>query len=92
MKGRKKGTPKSGGRKEGTPNKTTAEARALFVSIMNDEIDNIKEALVLIRKESPAKYCDALAKLFQYTMPKQLDIKSDTIIEYKNVSKQFPDE
>jgi Na+-transporting NADH:ubiquinone oxidoreductase subunit NqrD len=72
-----KGTAKSGGRKQGTPNKTTKEARELFVQIMNDEIPNIKEALQQIKAESPVKYVDALAKLFQYTIPKQLDVTSD---------------
>lgn len=75
--GRKKGTSKTGGRTAGTPNKTTKEARELFVSIMNGEIENIQEALSKIKAESPAKYVDALAKLFQYTMPKQVDITSE---------------
>jgi hypothetical protein len=72
-----KGDPKSGGRKAGTPNRTTKEARELFVSIMNNEIDNIEEALKKVRDESPAKYLDAVAKLFQYTIPKQLDVTTD---------------
>ena len=75
--GRKKGTVKTGGRKVGSPNKTTKEFRELFVAIMNGQIEHIAEALEAVKKESPAKYLDALAKLFQYTMPKQLDVKSD---------------
>lgn len=75
--GRKKGTVKTGGRTQGTQNKTTKEFRELFIAIMNGQIDYIGEALEKVRAESPAKYLDALAKLFQYTMPKQLDIKSD---------------
>jgi hypothetical protein len=74
---RTKGAAKSGGRKQGTPNRTTKEARALFVQIMNNEIPNIEDALKKIKAESPAKYIDALAKLFQYTIPKQLDVTSD---------------
>ena len=73
-----KGSPKSGGRKQGTPNKTTQEARSLFIDIMNGEIDHIKETLLLIRRDNPAKYIESLAKLFQYTMPKQVDITSDS--------------
>jgi hypothetical protein len=74
---RTKGAIKSGGRKQGTPNRTTKEARELFVQIMNAEIPNIKDALRLIKVESPFRYVDALAKLFQYTIPKQLDVTSD---------------
>jgi ribosome recycling factor len=74
----KKGhTNNPNGRTKGVPNKTTAEARALFITVMNGEIENIREALEKIRQESPAKYVDALAKLFQYTIPKQVDIKTD---------------
>lgn len=73
----KKGKQKTGGKKLGTPNRTTKQAREIFVSIMNGEIDNIQDALKKIRVDSPAKYLDALSKLFQYTMPKQLDVTSD---------------
>jgi hypothetical protein len=34
--GRPKGTPKTGGRKKGTPNKATVEARAFASSIVDD--------------------------------------------------------
>jgi len=78
MKGPGKGnTNNPNGRPSGTPNKTTKEARELFVQVMNGEIENIKEALDKIRDENPTKYLESLAKLFQYTMPKQVDVTSD---------------
>lgn len=81
MKGQKgfvKGvTTNPNGRPAGTQNKTTKEARELFIQIMNNEIPNVVEALNKLKGESPAKYIDALSKLLQYTMPKQLDIKTD---------------
>lgn len=78
MRGPGKGkTNNPAGKPKGTQNKTTKEFRELFIAIMNGQIDYIGEALEKVRAESPAKYLDALAKLFQYTMPKQLDIKSD---------------
>jgi len=65
------------GRNPGAPNKTTKEARELFVSIMNGEIENVQEALSKVLNDSPSKYLDALAKLLQYTMPKQVDITTE---------------
>jgi len=76
--GQKKGqTGNPDGRPKGVPNKTTKQARELFVAIMNGQIDYIAEALEAVRQESPTKYLEALAKLFQYTMPKQIDVKTD---------------
>lgn len=66
------------GKPKGTLNRTTKEAKELFISIMNGEVDNIKDALSKIRIKDPSRYIDALAKLFQYTMPKQVDITSDS--------------
>ena len=65
------------GKPKGTPNKTTKEARELFIAIMNGQIEYITDALEKVRTESPSRYLDAISKLFQYTMPKQIDIKSD---------------
>lgn len=66
-----------GGKPKGAVNKTTKEARELFISIMNGEIEHIEEALSRIRADKPDKYLDSLSKLFQYTMPKQVDVTSD---------------
>lgn len=66
------------GKPKGTLNRTTKEAKEIFISIMNGEVDNIKDALSKIRTKDPSRYIDALAKLFQYTMPKQVDITSDS--------------
>lgn len=65
------------GRPAGTPNKITKKARELFIEIMDGEIQHIQKALSDIRKDNQIKYIECLAKLFQYTMPKQLDITSD---------------
>lgn len=74
---RKKGSPKLGGRKAGTPNRTTKEARELLESILFGQIDNINDSLNEIRKTSEDKYIDSMAKLFRYVLPQKTDVTSD---------------
>ena len=76
MAGRKKGTPKTGGRTSGTPNRTTKEARELLEQVLLGQVDNIKDALEGLKDDSDAKYLDACSKLFTYVLPKKTDITS----------------
>ena len=59
------------------PNRTTKEARELFVSIINGQTDYIFDALEKVREDSPSKYLDIMAKLYQYVMPRQVDLTSE---------------
>ena len=61
------------GRPKGSKDRVTAEARALFVSIMEGEVQHIEDALDGLRTESSEKYLKALAALFPYFMPKQVE-------------------
>jgi hypothetical protein len=70
----KSGNP--AGKPKGAEARTTKEAKELFISIMNGEVDNIKDSFDKIRKKDPAKYLDVLAKLFPYFMPKQMEINA----------------
>lgn len=64
-----------GGRKPGTPNRTTVEAREFLQSILYAEFDNIQTSLQNIREnESEAKYIDSLNKMLSFILPKQTDI------------------
>ena len=72
----KSGNPS--GKPKGSANKSTKEARALFVQIMNGQIEHIAEAMEAVREENPVKYLDVLSKLFQYSMPKQIDLTTDS--------------
>lgn len=65
------------GKPKGAVSKTTAKARELFTSIMDGEVENIKEALALVKAESPANYLNILSKFFPYFIPKQLDVTSN---------------
>lgn len=69
---RKKGTPKTGGRKKGTPNKTTADLKQWVFDFINGNldafIDNFKQ---LDQKEQ----FNIMLKLLPYVLPKQTENK-----------------
>lgn len=64
------------GKPKGAETLVKKEARALFLSIMEGQVDNIEEALESVRIKDPAKYIELLSKLFPYFMPKHIDITS----------------
>lgn len=66
-----KGNP---GKPKGAENKTTKAAKELFVSIMEGEVDHIKEALDKIREKDPAMYLQTLSKFYPYFIPKKMEI------------------
>jgi hypothetical protein len=73
----KKGqTGNPNGRPKGTPNRTTKEAKELLETIMFGQLDNITEALELIKANDPSKYIESCAKLFTYVLPKKTDVTS----------------
>ena len=78
MKGAGKGnTNNPNGRPKGVQNRTTQEAKKLFNSIVNDQIDNIKDSFDKIRNESPYRYLIVLAKYLNYVYPKGLELNID---------------
>lgn len=75
---RNPGTPKTGGRKKGTPNKTSAEIKTVVVDFVGEFfIDNLKT------KEFKKKFKDLdfdvqftmVTKLIPYVLSKQTDTK-----------------
>lgn len=68
-----KGSPKTGGRTAGTPNRTTKEAKDFLKQILYAEFDNIQASLKKAREESDSKYIDLLTKLLQFVLPKQVE-------------------
>lgn len=63
-----KGHPKMGGRKKGTKNKVSKDARAILGDALKQRLENIGERLDKIEDDS--KYIDALSKLLPFYMPK----------------------
>jgi hypothetical protein len=73
----KKGQPKKGGRQKQTPNHTTREAKEMLEQLMFGRISSINNALDKLYADDPAKYLDAVSKLFAYVLPKKSDVTSD---------------
>lgn len=69
-----KGREKTGGRKKGTPNKNTQKARALFLKIMEGELEHFHEALKEMREKDRKAYLYILNKYYPYFLPKQFDL------------------
>ena len=67
---RPKGLPKTGGRKKGTPNRTTADWRAAIALIAERNIEELEQWLDQVAEEDPARACDVLLKLAEYAVPK----------------------
>jgi hypothetical protein len=65
----KSGNPK--GKPKGSENKTTSEARQLFTSFMEGEVDKVKESFEKVRAKDHAKYLELLSKYFPYFIPKK---------------------
>jgi len=65
------------GRKKGTPNRTTKEARDFFIKVVQGQFDNIEGAMQELYEKDKARYIDALTKLVQYVLPKKTDITTD---------------
>jgi len=65
------------GKKPGTQNKTTKQAKEILNKILFDELPNIKEALSDIKIKDKYKYLDTFAKLLSFALPKKTDLTSD---------------
>ncbi len=72
-----KGHIKAGGRKAGTENRTTKEAKEILNKILFSELDNIKDALAEIRSKSKIQYLDCISKLLPFSLPKKTDLTTD---------------
>jgi len=76
MAGRTKGSPKTGGRVAGKPNRATVEFRDTVTSLLSDNASNVALWLAQVAdghgdvKADPAKALDMLAKLAEYAAPK----------------------
>lgn len=70
------GTPKTGGRQAGTPNKATTEFRQTVTALLEKNAQNVQIWLTQVAdghgdvKPAPDKALDLLAKLAEFAAPK----------------------
>lgn len=69
-----KGTPKTGGRAKGTPNKVTATVKDWISQLIDDNRNQIEKD---IKKLSPKDRLQVFERLMQYVIPKQQSVKAD---------------
>jgi hypothetical protein len=76
---RKKGTPKTGGRTKGTPNKVTGTLKEFVANLIDQNREQMERDL---KSLSPRDRLYALDKLMQYILPKNssqsLDVKENS--------------
>lgn len=76
-RGRKPGTPKTGGRKKGTPNKMTSSLRKRLEKQLEPFIDNLETLIMKIA--DPKDRVQAITSILPYVAPKMatIDMKSE---------------
>ena len=77
---------KFGGRTKGTPNKCTAETKALLVDLITGQTDRIQEALDEVFECNKREYLQIMVRLLPYLMPKATDTSPSETSERKKLS------
>ena len=67
-RGRRKGTPKTGGRVAGTPNRSSAQIKGLIADLLQDNAKQIRKDFAQL---TPAERIKAVAQLAAYVVPRQ---------------------
>jgi len=71
---KQKGTPKTGGRKKGTPNRTTQEMKDLLKDFISSNLDQLQSDFESLE---PYKRFEALDKMMKYVLPTRSDVKQE---------------
>lgn len=85
--GRKKGTEKTGGRKKGTPNKTTQTAKEWISETLSANWEQMKSDLKVLE---PKDRLQLLFKLLEYVVPKQRETSNN--IKFEDLTDEEMDE
>ena len=77
---------KFGGCTKGTPNRCTAQAKALLVDLIAGQTDRIQEALDEVFECNKREYLQIMVRLLPYVMPKATELESNKPAEHKTLS------
>ena len=77
---------KFGGRQKGTPNKCTAQTKALLTDLIIGETDRIQEALSEVFESNKKDYLLIMARLLPYVIPKANEAPTKEPTERKPLS------
>lgn len=85
--GRPKGSPKTGGRVAGTPNRVTQEFRETVTRLLEDNAENVAEWLARVAADDPDKALQRLAQLAEYAAPKlsRSEVKAEVDIPVSRI-------
>jgi hypothetical protein len=75
---KKKGTEKTGGRKQGTPNKVTGDLRTWVNDILNENRDQFAADL---KQLEPHQRVSVFEKLLSYAVPKMQSVEAKIDLE-----------
>lgn len=77
---------KTGGRREGTPNKTTTEVREAFQELISGNLDSMNEWIEQVANDNPAKALELLLKMSDFILPRLNRVEVDQPDEQKKVN------
>lgn len=81
-----KGSPKTGGRKKGSCNKTTAEIKEFYQLVLSQNLPNIQKWLDKVAEDNPAKALDILiGGISEFVIAKQSRVENDTTISIEKI-------
>lgn len=81
---RPKGTPKTGGRKKGTPNKVSPSLRKRYQEYMEESFDEYLEVLKTLKTTSPKDYVRAWNDMANKVIPTLQSISAEVEVEKKS--------
>ena len=77
---------KFGGRTKGTPNKCTAETKALLVDLIAGQTDGVQETLDEVFECNKREYLQIMVRLLPYVIPKATEVSPSEPSERKKLS------
>ena len=74
---------KSGGRKKGTPNKTTSQIKDMITALVGNQMEKWPVVIDKMMKDDPAEAMKITGRLIDYVLPKQTKIDLEGQLKHK---------